>query len=244
MATDAFRVLAGDCTVRFENGDDVREERGNLIVFCKPDHTVLVHDRDGYRPVAWLTRADTVAERADPPGLEAVAADRRLHVTCHTVRRDDQVSASPAGTPLDPCPACEGMLIRSPGAVTCLSCDADYRIPRDAVLTGGRCPDCGLPEMRIKRGAAFVLCVDRRCSSIDDAVRDRFDGSWTCPACNGALRIIRRDGLLAGCENYPACDVAFALPTGVVTGSCECGLPAFETAGGGRCLDATCPGPA
>lgn len=244
MATDAFRMLAGDCTVRFENGGDSREERGDLLVLCKPDHTVLVHDRDGYRPVAWLTRAEAVAERADPPGLEAVADDRRLRVTCHAVTTDERVPASPAGTPVEDCPACQGTLIRSPGAVTCLGCDAAYRIPRDAALTGGQCPDCGLPEMRVERGAPFVLCVDRGCSSIDAAVAERFDGTWNCPACNGALRIIRRDGLLAGCENYPACEVAFAFPTGVVSGSCDCGLPAFATGGGTRCLDATCPGPA
>lgn len=244
MATDAFRVLAGDCTVRFEHGDDSREERGDLLVVCKPDRTVLVHDRDGYRPVAWLTRAETVAERADPPGLEAVDDDRRLRVTCHDVASDRRPSASPAGVPVGSCPACEGPLIRSPGVVTCLGCDADYRIPRDAAITGQPCPDCGLPEMHVERGAAFVLCVDRDCSSIDDAVRDRFDGAWTCPACGGALRIIRRDSLLAGCENYPDCEVGYALPTGVVTGACRCGLPAFETAAGARCLDATCSGPA
>lgn len=244
MATDTFRLLAGDCTVRYESDDQVREHRGNMVVVCKPDKTVLVHDSDGYRPVSWLTRAETVAARADPPGLEAVADGQRLVVTCHDVASDGHVPASAAGTAVGTCPACSGTLVRSPRSVDCLRCDATYRIPRDAALTGQLCPDCGLPEMRVERGAAFVLCVDRGCSSLDDAVRDRFDGAWTCPVCGGALRIIRREGLLAGCDNYPDCEVAFALPTGVVTGSCACGLPAFETAAGDRCLDATCPGSA
>lgn len=94
--------------------------------------------------------------------------------------------------------------------------------------------------MRVERGAAFELCIDRTCESMDDAVRRRFDREWTCPDCGGDLRILRRGGLIAGCEQYPDCDTGFAIPTGVVTGTCDCGLPLFDTPSGPRCLDATC----
>jgi DNA topoisomerase-1 len=30
------------------------------------------------------------------------------------------------------------------------------------------------------------------------------------------------------------------MPSGLVVGDCDCGLPLFETAGGTRCLDASC----
>jgi len=56
---DAIRVLAGDCTVRYD-GDTREEHRGLVTVVVKPDNTVLVHDADGYQPVAWLTRAEAV----------------------------------------------------------------------------------------------------------------------------------------------------------------------------------------
>ncbi|MEF8883041.1 MAG: hypothetical protein V5A34_11025, partial [Halapricum sp.] len=52
--------------------------------------------------------------------------------------------------------------------------------------------------------------------------------------------VLRRGGLLAGCEHYPDCDTGFAFPAGTVVGECDCGLPLFETSTGQRCLDATC----
>ena len=51
----SIRTLAGDCTVRFDGRRD-RTVRGRVLVVVKPDDTVLVHDIDGYQPVAWLTR--------------------------------------------------------------------------------------------------------------------------------------------------------------------------------------------
>ena len=84
------------------------------------------------------------------------------------------------------------------------------------------------------------MCLDRECESLDERVTAAFDRAWDCPECGGDLRILRRGGLIAGCERYPDCDTGFALPTGVVDGSCGCGLPAFETPSGRRCLDGSC----
>ncbi|MUW15544.1 DUF91 domain-containing protein, partial [Halorubrum sp. CBA1125] len=56
---ERLRVLAGDCHVT-ERGDRSRAYRGRVVVLIKPDDTTLVHDADGYQPVAWLTRPDSV----------------------------------------------------------------------------------------------------------------------------------------------------------------------------------------
>lgn len=248
MSTETYRVLVGDCSVTFADdsetaGDGRRSERGQLLVVEKPDGTVLVHDRDGYRPVAWLTRAEAVAwERTGAaPTLSAVEGDRRLEVVCHGAAADGRYPASAAGTPVGQCPDCGSSLLRTTDAVTCLDCDARYGIPRDADVADGTCEACALPLMVVERGASFEVCVDRHCESLDDAVRARFDRAWSCPSCERDLRVVRRGGLLAGCDGYPDCDVAFALPAGTVDDECgDCGLPVFETPSGPRCLDATC----
>jgi len=69
-------TVAGDCTVRERDGTDTRQRRGRVVVLVKPDDTVLVHDADGYQPVAWLTRADGVAweHSPDAPDTDSVAA--------------------------------------------------------------------------------------------------------------------------------------------------------------------------
>lgn len=248
MSGESIRVLSGDCTVRFEAADDPpREERGLVLAVVKPDDTVLVHDRAGYRPAAWLTRADAVTTAAGDGGavIDAVEGDRRLVVTCHDAHEVARHPVSGVGVPAGDCPGCDGPLIRSPTAVACLGCDVRYGIPRDATLLADRCPTCEAPTMRIERGAAFDVCVDRRCEALDDLVRDRFDGAWACPACGAPLRIHRRGGLIAGCAASPDCEMAFALPAGVVDGPCGgCGLPSFETATGRRCLDPGCAGAA
>jgi len=247
MSEEAIRVLAGDCTVRYEAGDDPpREERGAVLAVVKPDDTVLVHDRAGYRPAAWLTRADAVSTRTtgDEPVIDAIEGDRRLVVTCHETYGIERYPASGVGTPAGACPTCEASLVRTPTAVECLGCDLALGIPRDATLRDEPCETCGLPTMRVERGAAFDCCVDRACESLDDLVRARFDGAWGCPTCGSPLRILRRGGLIAGCEAYPDCETWFAVPTGVVDGECgACGLPAFSTGAGRRCLDASCSDP-
>ncbi len=243
MAENQIRMIAGDCTVRFEDGD-VREERGSVVVLAKPDGTVLVHDLEGYRPVAWLTRADEVADANGDNGTTITATDdgRRLTITCHAVHGDVDYPATRSGPPLGACPNCIGSMVAIDGGVVCLGCDDQYGLPDGASLIDQACGDCGLPMFHVERGAGFDLCVDRDCDPLDAAVRDRFDRVWSCPDCAGDLRILRRGRLIAGCERYPDCETAFHIPNGTVDGACVCGLPAFETAGGRRCLDATCAG--
>ncbi|SEH17389.1 DNA topoisomerase-1 [Natronorubrum sediminis] len=242
MIDDAIRVLAGDCTVIAES-DDREEYRGRVTTIVKPDKTVLVHDSDGYQPVAWLTRADSVSsDRAGDFTLVAKKDTQTLRIAAHDQDGFANYPVSRAGTPIGYCPACEGALVRSNG-VHCVSCETRYAIPSDATIRDEHSDcACGLPRMRVERGLAFDICLDRDCESLDEAVSTAFDREWECPAndCDGDLRILRRGGLIAGCEHYPDCDTGFVVPTGVVDGECACGLPTFETRSGTRCLDATC----
>ena len=240
MIDDAIRVLAGDCTV-IADGVDREEYRGRVTTVVKPDNTVLVHDVDGYQPVAWLTRADSVSSASDPTNgftLVAHKGEQTLRIAAHEQDGFGQYPASAAGEPVGDCPDCGGALVRSSG-VHCVGCGDRYGVPADATIRDDRC-ECGLPRMRIERGFAFHVCLDRSCESLDDAVRNAFDREWSCPDCGGDLRILRRGGLLAGCEHYPECDIGYVLPSGLLDGECNCGLPAFETPSGRRCLDATC----
>ena len=242
--TDARRslcVLAGDCVIRTE-GKRARDLRGSVVVLVKPDNTVLVHDIDGYQPVAWLTRADSVSYGRDEGFcVTAVAGDQQLHVTAQREYGFGHYPASEAGMPVGNCRECDRALVRTGGAVVCVECDERYGLPSDARVLEDRC-ECGLPRMTVDRGARFDLCIDRACESLDAAVKDRFDREWECsdPHCPGRLRIIRRGGLLAGCERYPDCETGYVIPSGIVSGICACGLPTFETSHGLRCLDATC----
>jgi len=237
---EPLRILAGDCTVTYEDSDETRKERGKTVTICKPDNTVLVHDAGGYRPVAWLTRATAVScSRGDPTMVLARDGDRRLRVEAHTEYGFARHPGSPAGPAVGACPDCAGPLVRADGAVRCPDCGTAHGIPGDAAVLEDRC-DCGHPRMRVDRGAAFEVCVDRSCESLDDAVRERFDREWDCPECGGDLRVLRRGGLIAGCEHYPDCDTGFGLPRGTVDGTCGCGLPVFDTPGGRRCLDTGC----
>jgi DNA topoisomerase-1 len=235
---DAIRAFAGDCTVE----TDDRTHRGRVLVLVKPDRTVLVHDAEGYQPVAWLTRADavTVESEGEGFGLTARLDDRRLRVTADRVRRA-VYRATPAGVPVGTHPESGGALVRSGGAVVDVDAGTRYPLVAGATVLESACSDCGLPLMRVDRGATFEVCVDRGCQPLDDAVRERFDREWTCPDCGHDLRLIRRAGrLLAGCDAYPDCETAFTVPAGVVVDDCPCGLPVFETATGRRCLDGTC----
>jgi DNA topoisomerase-1 len=235
--TDGIRVFAGDCTIT----ESDREQRGDVVVLVKPDNTVLVHDRDGYQPVAWLTRPATLTYDGTTDGtfsLTATDDGSSLHVVAEDEHGLARYPASAAGTPVGSCPDCDSALVHADG-VTCLGCGERYGLPTDADVLDESC-SCGLPLMRAKRGRTFTLCIDRECESLDSAVTAAFDRAWNCPDCDGDLRIIRNGQLLAGCENYPDCNTAFSFPTGVVNGECGCGLPAFETSSGQRCLDATC----
>jgi DNA topoisomerase I len=233
---DAIHVLAGDCRVRA----DGITHRGEVVVLIKPDNTVLVHDVDGYQPVAWLTRADSVAHASNGGfSVVATAGERTLRVESRSAYGFGRYPGSCAGIPVGDCPDCSRVLVRAGGRVSCPGCSAEYGLPDGASVLDSTC-ECGLPRMRVARGATFELCIDRACESLDDAVRDSFDGAWNCPDYGGALRVIRRGGLLAGCENYPDCEVGYVIPDGVTDDDCPCGLPVFETPRGRRCLDATC----
>lgn len=236
---DSILVLAGDCTVSV-TGDRDAVHRGAVVVLRKPDDTVLVHDADGYRPLAWITRADAVTmTRDDGFALTAVSDGRQLRVVAEREYGFGRYPATATGPPVGDCPRCSGQLVRSRAAIDCLDCSTTHAIPADASVLDNRC-SCGLPQIRVDRGEAFEVCADRSCGSLDDAVRERFDREWGCPDCDGTLRIIRRGGLLAGCENYPDCDRVFSLPAGIAEGACRCGLPTFRTSGGRRCLDSGC----
>jgi DNA topoisomerase-1 len=248
--SDSIRVLAGECTVIERDGGDERERRGRVVVVVKPDDTVLVHDRDGYQPVAWLTRADAVvwgAETAPDAAeggftLTARKDDQRLWVAAHD--EDGLVSypASVAGIPVGDCPSCGERLVRSGREVACLACERSHGLPRDATVRERTC-ECGLPRLRVERGTAFDLCLDRECphsTSLDEAVREAFDREWACPDCGSDLRVVRKGGLLVGCDRYPECETGFSMPTGTVADDCGCGLPTFETPTGQRCLDSAC----
>jgi DNA topoisomerase-1 len=102
------------------------------------------------------------------------------------------------------------------------------------------CADCGRPQFRVERGHSFVVCLDYECDSLDDRVRSAFDRRFECPDCGDDLRVLRRGGLLLGCDSYPTCETSFAFPSGRHDGCCPCGLPAFETATGRHCLDSRC----
>jgi DNA topoisomerase-1 len=234
---DEVRVVAGECTATFD-GRDEREHRGEVLAVVKPDNTVLVHDADGYQPVAWLTRAESV--QFVDGRLDARDGDQRLRVDVHDEHGSARHPVSAAGIPVGTCPDCEGALVLSSGTVSCLDCGERHSVPRDAAVLDETCEDCGLPRLRAERGRAFEVCIDRDCESLDDRVQDAFDREWDCPECGSDFRILRRGGLIAGCERYPDCDTGFGLPTGVVDGACDCGLPVFETPTGRRCLDPDC----
>ena len=254
---ETIRVFAGDCTMTFE-GDRARTQRGRVVVVIKPDRTTLVHDADGYQPVAWLTRPDALTvetgvaletQRADGApvdddrgfGIVARAGEQVLRVVCHRAAGRAEYPVSEAGVPVGEDPETGEPLVRAGGDVVGTDSEVRYPLPAGATVTDASCSSCGLPTIRADAGDTFEVCLDRSCGSLDDAVRERFDRAWTCPVCGSALRIIRRGGrLLAGCDGYPDCETAFAIPAGVVDGECGCGLPVFETDRGRRCLDGTC----
>jgi len=243
---DPLRVFAGDCTTDFEGADRAARQRGRAIVLVKPDDTVLVHDADGYQPVAWLTRPAALTverpDRTDPDDgagaavrLVARDGDQRLRVVVRSLDGDHRYPVGEAGVPV-----ADGY-VRSRGAVLALGGDAPerYPLPAGATVLDESC-DCGKPRIRVERGIAAEVCVDRSCDPLDDAVRAALDREFDCPDCGCDLRVLRRGGLVLGCEASPDCETAFPVPEGTVDGTCACGLPAFSVGDGRRCLDAGC----
>jgi uncharacterized cupin superfamily protein len=35
---EPLHILAGDCTVTYEDSNETRQERGNTVTICKPDN--------------------------------------------------------------------------------------------------------------------------------------------------------------------------------------------------------------
>jgi DNA topoisomerase-1 len=233
---ECTHVIAGRCTTVFE-GPRERKQYGDVLVVVKPDGTVLVHDANGYQPAAWLTRPESVTVGADQ--ITARDGDQLLDVTIHDAHTRGRYPASVAGMPVGTCPDCESTLVRARGSVSCPDCGT-YSLPSNATVLEETCEDCGLPRIRVERGASFVVCLDHNCESLDERVRTAFDREWSCPDCGGDLRVLRRGGLILGCERYPDCETGYAFPDGIHDGACVCGLPAFETASGRRCLDSGC----
>jgi DNA topoisomerase-1 len=235
--SETTRVIAGRCTTVFE-GSREQEQQGEMLVLVKPDGTVLVHDVDGYQPVAWLTRAESVT--VTDHTVVAQDGEQSLEVRIDDEYANHDHPAGEAGQPVGPCPSCHESLLRSDGRVFCPDCDHGFGLPSQATVLDTTCSECGLPRMRVERGDEFELCLDRNCESLDRAVEAQFDREWSCPVCDGDLRVLRRGGLILGCEEYPDCETGFAVPAGIHDGDCACGLPAFETPTGRRCLDSTC----
>jgi DNA topoisomerase-1 len=239
---ERLRVLAGECQVT-DRGDRARTHRGRVVVLIKPDNTTLVHDADGYQPVAWLTRPESVVVEGDDAGFTVTArdGDRRLRIVAEEATASRGLPVTEAGVPVGTCPSDGGPLVRSHGDVVCLDCETRRGLPAGASVTDATCDECGLPKIRVERGEAFHLCLDPSCDPLDGAVRDRFDRVWNCPDCGGELTVQSAPGrVFLGCEHYPECETTFSIPSGVAVDECECGLPVFETADGRRCLDGTC----
>jgi DNA topoisomerase-1 len=234
-------VIAGDCTTTFD-GDRAYEKRGRVVCVRKPDDTVLVHDASGYRPVAWLTRPEAAVVAGDPPTLEARDGDTRLRVLFHAVTVNARVPVSAAGDPVGPCPDCAGALVRRSGTLACTDCDRAHGLPEGATLLDESC-DCGLPRVAVTRGERFEVCADRACDPLDPKIEAAFDRAFGCPDCGDDLRVVRAGGLFLGCDAYPDCEVAYSLPSHERVGTCDCGLPTFESADGPRCLDGGCVSP-
>ena len=236
----AYRIIAGECVVE-TRGTINETHRGQILTIAKPDGTVLVHDTAGYKPIAWITRADSVTTDSTNGTLTAVDGDQWVSVTVEHGFIDRRLPASPAGSPVSDCPSCGGTLVDASGEIYCLGCRVAYGLPSGATLREESCA-CGLPTMRIERGDVFDLCIDRECEPMEEAIAERFDRKWSCPdsTCTGTLRVLRRSRLIVGCSAYPDCEVAYTLPNGVIDGHCSCGLPRFANESGLRCLDSSC----
>ena len=237
-----LRVLSGDCQVT-ERGDRTRTHRGRVVVLIKPDNTTLVHDADGYQPVAWLTRPDSVVVEGDGAGFTVTAREgtRRLRVVAEEATASRALPVTEAGIPVGTCPDDGGPLVRSRGDVVCLDCERRWGLPAGASVTDATCEECGLPKVRVERGEPFHLCLDPACDPLAEAVADRFDRVWDCPDCGGALEVRYAPGrVYLACENAPDCETTLSIPSGVAVDECDCGLPVFETSTDRRCLDGTC----
>jgi len=158
-----IRVLAGECTTTFTGGRE-RVQRGHVVVVVKPDKTVLVHDADGYQPVAWLTRADSVTVEIGPAAGGAGEPVEGVDGPAGSNSGPDRRADSDAGV---------GSSGPRPGfGVTARAGDQELRVvshrsagwvrfPASAAgVPVGACPDCGGALVRT-RGSVACLGCDR-----------------------------------------------------------------------------------
>jgi DNA topoisomerase-1 len=87
------------------------------------------------------------------------------------------------------------------------------------------------------------VCVDRQCERIEDVIARHFATSnFVCPRCHSPLSVVRRKGIIVGCNDYyDGCKTAFLLPmNATIVGRCKCGLPKLQLKTKMRCLDTKC----
>ena len=152
---------------------------------------------------------------------------------------DSNVTREPAPS-AGRCKHCGGSLRRVENVITC-DCGVVYKLPSGVELTQDQC-NCGLPKFKLKLFGADV-CVDRQCENMDEVIAEQFAASnFSCPKCGGPLIVVRRKGLIAGCERYyEGCKTAFLLPpSATIIGRCACGLPRLQLKTKTRCLDTKC----
>ena len=129
----SIRTMTGDCLVRVD-GRRERTVRGRILVIIKPDNTVLVHDIDGYQPVAWLTRPENLSVTHEPLWLVASDGDETLRIEAVGELTVADHDATDAGTPVGTC-RCDGELVRTGNDVVCLECDDRFGLPSGASMT-------------------------------------------------------------------------------------------------------------
>ncbi|MFX0061941.1 MAG: DEAD/DEAH box helicase [Candidatus Hermodarchaeota archaeon] len=157
----------------------------------------------------------------------------------------DQVIEKPLNAK---CKNCGSQLnwIKKKSLVVCPDCSENYKIPTNSQLIEEQCDRCGLPMVSITQLYSLKICVDRTCQNMDDVIRMRFENEgYKCPNCKGALKVLRRRGLIAGCTNYyhpqQPCQTAFSLPrNSLIIGQCTCGLPFIQLKTKSRCLNTSC----
>lgn len=164
--TDQIRVYAGECTAAYE-GTVNRTARGHVLALVKPDDTVLIHDRAGYSPVAWLTRSASIdIDCDDRPQITAVDGDQRLTVRFHGLEKRAVFPISVAGVPVGRADASGmGPYVRCRGSVVNITNGDRYALPSETVLLDRSCNACGLPLVRADRTTTRdrPQCLDSDC---------------------------------------------------------------------------------
>lgn len=56
--SDEGNIVAGECTT--ELPDNTPTFSGGVVVLVKPDHSILVHDADGFLTIAWCSHTPSL----------------------------------------------------------------------------------------------------------------------------------------------------------------------------------------